>query len=380
MKFKHLAPLFICLLIGYAICNGLIALLPNYFTDTLRAGSFESGAALFFSYLALAGSGLSVRFLPRLKWPLCVASLLIAPTLWAMARADVFWQAGILTVALWFFAGMSFMLIITTANQLCPAESRGLVFGALAMASPIGSLISGLTFGAVAERHGYDTLFFALASAALLMPLCAIFAANVAHKPELLQKIANKDFSRLMWVALLGGVTLYIGLMGRSWGMSNAGFSETDVTLTLVPTAVMSMIVALLGGRLADHIGHRPVMLTGYVSGFGGLCLLPAASALWHFTLAYMLASVMFMLLISAGRALVGNVTPEQSSGSGLAFYSMAQYAGAAIGFAVTGAIGKSNVNAAVLPAILLQAISIYLLFKIRPKPSGKAESSSTDH
>lgn len=173
--------------------------------------------------------------------------------------------------------------------------------------------------------------------------------ANPAESPEIKSPFAVPIF-RSVWLASMasnfGGL---IQSVGASWMMISLGATPQQIALVAASTTLPIMLLALLGGAVADNLDRRRVMLAA--QGFMFIVSAVLAICAWAGMLTPWLL-LAFTFLIGCGvafngpawQASVGEMVPRSVLPTAVAFnsmgYNIARSVGPAIGGAVVAAAG----------------------------------------
>jgi EmrB/QacA subfamily drug resistance transporter len=156
-----------------------------------------------------------------------------------------------------------------------PFDLRGFLFASIGL----GSLLYGLSDASTAGWTSTKVEGF-LALGIVMLVLFVIVELRIVNRggyPLLdLRVFANGPFTTSMIASALITFALFGGLFIIPIYLQNVrGLSAYQAGLLLLPQAFASMVAALVGGRLVDRFGVRPVIIPGLVI----LCV-----ALWLFT------------------------------------------------------------------------------------------------
>ncbi len=337
----------ILLLFGYALVtwsigNGLLPLLPIVAAD-LGADKVLIGLYLAASYVALAGGTVAAGILAdrygHRKGLMIGCALAGSPVVLLVSQASALWQLAVLTAFAWCVAGMGVTLSAIEAGLLAPAQERGGVFGFLAVAAPLGSVVGGLGVGALADAVGYSRMWIVLGLAYLLCPLLALFL----EKPPGIRTTSAPaaPVATLRWTlplfllivcGVLGAFGSFLGGLGRTYAMQ-ATFDAVAITSTVAVSGMVALPFVLLMGWLSDRRGRLPFMGLCYAAGALGLLVYSVAVSLESFWLAASLVAFISYVSTGVGSALVVDLVDRPSVGRGLAYFGATGWIGAILAF-----------------------------------------------
>jgi MFS family permease len=347
MKKTQLLMLFLCNLVPSTIGYGIAPLLPVQAAG-LGASQGAAGVCLSLSQFAMAAGTLLAGWLSgrirRLRVLAIVAGLVSTAPLYLMGWATT---TGVLAAALsvWFFCtGAATGLISIAAGFGAERSQRGKVFGLLALASGMGSLLGGLLGGPIADRHGYASMYAVLALLGVFGPLAALLGSEwnsaPAQRPDVTaaaQKTTlGRSFQLLFAARLVAAVASFVFFLGRSFVMTDLGFSGAALSTAAAIGAALGLPVPLLAGWLSDRLGRQRFLALSFVATTAGILVLAFSTDLWHFWL----ASALFTLSFAggpAGNALAADLLPPQSLGRGLGLCGATTWLGGIGGCVLTG-------------------------------------------
>ena len=383
---------------------------------------------LSFAVLLLTGAALGDRFGRRRMFTIGVAvftagsaTAALAPTVGALVVARAVQGVG----------GAMFMpLTLTMLSAATPAARRGAVLGAWGgiggLGAAIGPLVGGALTGGIgwraifwlnvplgivvmvlanrrlAETHGprrkLDLAGVVLGSAGLFGVVWAVVRAGAEGwaSPEVsstliggivvlmlfvgwelrtptpmlpMRFFRNRVFaagglaSLMMYSALFGTLFLITQLM-----QIGLGATPMQAGLRTLPMAVMPMLIAPVGGVVADRVGFRPLMIFGLATEAVALCWLAAAATptvsygllVAPLVLAGMGSALFFAPLASAMLSAVAPEEHGQASGAATAIRELAVVFGVAVlGLVFAGHGGyasRTDFVAGFVPAVWLAA------------------------
>lgn len=146
----------------------------------------------------------------------------------------------------------------------------------------------------------------------------------------------------------VAGLLMFFGAFGSIFLLTQflqfiQGYSPQEAGLRMLPWTAMPMVVAPIAGALADRIGGRPIVMTGFLTmatGLGWFAVVnePNVSYLTQVP-AFMLSGIgMALFFAPAGAILMGSVQPaEQGIASGV--NNSVREVGGALGVAVLASV-----------------------------------------
>jgi AAHS family 3-hydroxyphenylpropionic acid transporter len=378
MSKKQLSTLFFIALVAFTGGNGMAPLLPVYATQ-LGATPAVAGYYMASMYIGLAagnvaGGWLSDR-LGRRKLLLISAGAAGIPAIWLMGQATNIWQLAAATAIGWFFIALGGAQIGILTGLFAEETERGKIFGILALAAPLGSLLGGATVGPIADRWGYPTMFTAVALFSCLWPLAGLLLEDKGVAQDRLDEAASpkprprfsRSFFLLLLVSILAGVVVFVGNMGRSLAMDELGFSAGAISSTeAVGGAVMLPLLPLIGW-LSDRVGRKRFMILCYLAGAAGLLVLAASVSIWHFWIAASLLAFLFNINRGIGFAVVTDLVSQASLGRGMSLFLATPWVGGIIGYAAAGrAVESLGLTPTLVLGAFLPLLAILFLIPIR--------------
>jgi AAHS family benzoate transporter-like MFS transporter len=344
---KQLLVLYLSSLALWTIGNGIAPLLPIQAVG-LGASQAVAGYCLALSQMAMAAGTVSAGWLSdrfgRRKRLVIVAALVSIPALYLMGQAATLWHwAAVLTV-LFFCAGLILALASITAGLCAKEGERGKIFGLLAVAPELGALLGGLLGGPIADRYGFAAMYAVLAGVGMLVPLVALIweepeatLAEGRRKTSAAKRAGLGQSFYLLFLASLGAaVASFVFFLGRSFAMTEQGFTSAAVSSTGAIGGLIVLPLPLLVGWLSDRLGRKRFVALSFLGATAGLLVLCVSTSLWHFWV----ASMMFTLSFVGGpvsSAFVTDLVPQESLSKGLSLYGTTTWLGGIAGCAITG-------------------------------------------
>jgi MFS family permease len=314
-----------------------------------------------------------------------MVGLMGIPAAWLIGRATQAWELAVLAAAFLFAAGIGVVLVGILAGLFADEAHRGKVFGVLGLTAPLAGLIAGLVTGPIADRWGYPTMFGALGLVCGIWPLMGLLVEDKAVAPALRSTTASArkrpGFGGGLYLLLLGGTVAvsagFVRVLGTALAMEELGFSAAAISSTGAVGGAVILPLLPLVGWLSDRLGRRRFLALSYLGGTGGLLVLTASVSLWHFWVAACLVSVLFNVYNSLAPALVTDLVPQASLGTGMSLFGATGWVGGILGFAVAGqAVQSLGMKTTLILGAFLPVLAILLLIPIRPtqRQDGGAE------
>ncbi len=326
---------------------------------------------------ALLCGWLSDRFRRRRETFIFACSLFTL-TWGLMSRATTWQQLTALNLLAGFSFGMCTNMIVIMTGLLSDASSRGRSFGVLTFVSSTSLLVTGLSWGRIADRWGFPTLlvFDAIICAACVIlgmfftepPLARVVTVGTAVRRSGQGDSLGMSYYYLLAATLFATVTSYGAGFGRSVAMSQMGFSATAVGLATAIGGGISLPAPLVLGWLSDRIGRKRLLILCYVAGLAALPAIGFAVTDWGFWGASVLLGIMSTCQ-PLQQALATDMLPRDLVGRGLAMLGSAQALSILSGSLVVGAAFQSlGMRTTFLLWTITPLIAIALLSQVRER------------
>jgi EmrB/QacA subfamily drug resistance transporter len=247
---------------------------------------------------------------------------------------------------------------------------------------PVGVSLStvalvGIAYGLIdGQRYGWGAIW-SFVSIPLVMAVGAVAFCAFLYQQRLRQDrqplvpfalFRDRDFAVMSFVTatiVFGSTGLLLPLM--IYFQSVLGLSAVATGLTLVPMTVVILILAPVGGILADRIGGAYILTTGIVLMAGGLALIVVAvqpdSSRWALLPGLLVAGFGTGLVFAPMNAVAMRRVRPELAGPAAAIISTSRQLGITIGTAAVGALlqnrlvstltSEAQQRATVLPANL---------------------------
>jgi MFS transporter, DHA2 family, multidrug resistance protein len=183
--------------------------------------------------------------------------------------------------------GLAIWLIPSHVNEASdPVDNLG---GIVSMVL-VAALVLAINFAPVPEK---TTAVAVLSGIALAAALGFYLRERRARFPLFDLRVAAR---RIFWVAALAGIIVFGSLMGamfvgQQFLQNVLAYSTLDAGLSILPAAVLMIVIAPFSAKLVERRGARLALLMGYACCFLGfltmLVLWESHSPYWHLGLAY---------------------------------------------------------------------------------------------
>lgn len=234
------------------------------------------------------------------------------------------------------------------------AEARkGMAMGFYGMALGAATLVGYGLSGAMADRFGYNFIFYFGAAALLLGVLLAVMMPKAKAPAATVKTPLNQDLKN-MWGLLRrrGLVTSYCSIFAQYFAFGGVvtllplyvkglGMEAFHVAMLLVIFVVMFIILQFPGGTLADRIGRRMPATCGLCLIIVALVAMPNLGTFTLLTLIMALYGAAYALLFPSISALLVDHTAPEERGRATGIFHALLTAGVAVGAPVMGGVAQ---------------------------------------
>jgi EmrB/QacA subfamily drug resistance transporter len=325
-----------CLLAAYAPTDEVLVL-------ARILGGFSAGMA-FPTTLALITALWSGQ--PRTRsialWSAIGGGISALGPLVAGALLEHFWWGSVFLVTLPLAAVALIMALKFVPSHVNEASDPVDNLGGILSALMVGALILGLNFLPVPNK---STLAVGLLVIALAAAGAFVIRQRRARNPLYDLDVAAR---RIFWVAACAGIIVFGSLMaamfiGQQFLQNVLGYDTLEAGASIIPAAVLMVIVAPRSAKLVEAKGARFTLLLGYVFCFLGfltmLTLWGSGSPYWEVGLAYALVGIgVGFAGTPASHSLTGSV-PVRRAGMASATADLQRDLGGAIMQSLLGAL-----------------------------------------
>jgi MFS transporter, DHA2 family, multidrug resistance protein len=270
-----------------------------------------------------------------------------------------------LPLALIAFA-MAWRLVPARVNETSDAVDN---LGGILSVLLVAALVLCINFAPVPE-HG--TLALGLGLVALAAAAGFVLRQRRAHPPLYDLHVAAR---RVFWVAACAGIIVFGTLMGamfigQQFLQNVLGYSTLDAGLSILPAAVLMVLIAPRSAKLVESHGARVTLLVGYACCLAGFLVMLIA---WEEHISYWTVGIAYAL-VGAGVGFAGTPASRSLTGS-----VPVKRAGMASGTAdlqrdLGGAIMQS-----ILGAILTAGYAAAVATKLAAAPHGAASATNVE-
>jgi len=288
------------------------------------------------------------------KLMLIRASLGMAVAMSLIGLAQSAWQLVLLRLLAGLLGGYASGATILVATQTPKARS-GWALGMLSSGIMAGNLAGPIIGGVLPPLVGIRNTFFLAGAAIFITFLGTLFLlkesprpARIAHRTEAMKPpleilAAQRKAVVVMWVvaSLLMFSVMSIEPIITVYLMQ---LHTADVTLmagvVMSATALGSILAASRLGKLADRIGHWPVVTA--CLGIAAILLIPQALAtnVWQLVVLRFLMGLALGGLLPCIASIIRHSVPERIAGRMLGYSTSSQYVGQVLGPLTGGFIG----------------------------------------
>lgn len=356
------------------VCGGLLPLLPIYAAQ-LGASSAATGNYLALAFLGTAlgtvAAGWLATWLKRRRMLILAAGVLCAPATWLMGQASTFGELAVWTTVVWTLAGMTLALVNILAGLAAVPSQRGHVFGVMALATALGSLLGSAMSGPIVDRWGFESL---LSVMALLWFVQVGGGALLKERPVTVERVApTSGVARapigVVWPLLLLlaanfllSTVRFVGGIGQTLAMDTQGFPMTAVSLVAALGAAFGLVINPLSGRLSDRFGRRTVLAVTYIGAILALAMMATAFSVFQFVVIAFLMTVAYAA-DAVTPALITDLSPKEQLDHWMSVITTGRWVGAIVGYAGAGyAVQSFGLSMTLLASALLPLLALVLL------------------
>jgi MFS family permease len=356
------------------VCGGLLPLLPIYAAQ-LGASPAATGNYLALAFLGTAlgtvGAGWLATWLKRRRILILAAGILCAPATWLMGQASSFGELAVWTAVVWTLAGMTLALVNVLAGLAAAPAQRGRVFGVMALAAALGSLLGSAMSGPMVDRWDFELL---LSVMALLWFVQVAGGILLTDRPVAVKQVdptsgVDRPAMAAVWplvLLLVANFLLstvrFVGGMGQTLAMDTQGFPMTAVSLIAALGAAFGLVINPLTGRLSDRFGRRAVLAVTYVGAILALAMMATAFSVFQFVVIAFLMTVAYAA-DAVTPALITDLSPKDQLDHWMSVITTGRWVGAIVGYAGAGyAVQSFGLSMTLLTSALLPLLALVLL------------------
>jgi MFS family permease len=332
-----------------SFCGALFTQYGDAVTETFHRSDADLGWALAISrvgvLVSLVAAGLSDRFGRRRTLIMCLIGAAVANAITAFAPSfTVFTVAQLFTRA---FVNAVLVIAGLAAVEEAPEGARAFALSMFGLAFGLGFSLSVVLLPlADLGNDGWRIAFAASALVVVLVPTMRTHLRETARYESLESKAVERGRIREVFDRRYGSRFLLLGLVGfltnvfaaPSSQLTNRylrrehGFLNSEIALFRTVTAgIPGVLGVVLGGRLAESRGRRPVTIAGLVvaSAFQMSFFLTGGWFLWVSPMIAIVAALAGGLALGA---LDSELFPTEVRGTSNGFLLVCGVAGAAVG------------------------------------------------
>ncbi len=389
MSRKQLLLFCFALMLIFGNGSGLASMIPVHLS---RQGIPQDQIGFLFSLLyfgigisgILAGWWIDRHGQRKLLAVITAAGEIITALLLLQARS--FLALSAVFFLSWFLAGAHAAIISALVGLQAKEAERGRVFGLIGFMTGLGYVLSGLTYGKIVDRYGFDTLLILNLGISILWTGLTLFykepvvsTAVKKQENEPKRKLLPVSFWLVVGAAVLGWVVVNGGKLGITLVMTDSGFSATDISLTVAVASLASLAMPLLLGWLSDRTGRKPLLVGLNLLGLAGMFLISRELGLTGFCVASSLLSL-YSCFSGLSNAMVTDLLPQQSLGLGLALVNSTSYIAGIFSSALLGlSLQRLGNTLPFLVGMLLPLVAAILLACLSEKRLVRFKQAAPD-
>jgi len=298
-------------------------------------------------------------------------ALFVVGALVIIAASFVLYAVPILAIAILLRILMGFMFSAATtasntnAADAIPPKRFGEGIGLLGLGNTLGTAFGPMIGLGIMGMFGFPPLFITSAvimlAAFLVSKVFSFKSIDKANRKKIeLKKLLNKDALPASIVLMLasmpfGGVVLFVALYGEQYGIGNGA-------IYFMLIAVGSGTARLLGGRIIDRRGEKPMVI------FGNACFVAALVLLIpHMAVAYYLSGLFFGLgfgvMNPAMQAMAMRIVPTENRGSATSTFQISHDISGGLGGILAGWIVTHWGYAAMFASLIIFVFISYIVY-----------------
>ena len=270
-----------------------------------------------------------------------------------------------------FFVNVPVGMLGIAASYLLIDESRDETHESLDLPGLATSALGlfSLTYGLIeANAYGWTSPRIVGAFAVAAVSLVAFVAIERARRAPMLELalFRNHTYVGANVAVLLVSLAMFGVFFFVSLYLQNIlGYSPVRAGAAFLPMTLLIIVVAPLGGRLADRVGSRWLMTTGMVLLALHLLLfarLDASSTYWALLPSFAIGGVGIALVMTPSSAAAMKAVAVDNAGVGAAVLNAFRQVGGAVGIALMGAIVAQQAGGRRTPEAFLDGLHTALV------------------
>jgi hypothetical protein len=268
---------------------------------------------------------------------------------------ESFWWGSVFLVTLPLAAIALVLAVVLVPSHVNETSDPVDNLGGIVSAVMVGTLIVAINFASVPNR---GTVAIGLGAIAVAAGIAFFIRQRHASNPLYDLHVAAR---RIFWVAALAGIIVFGSLMaamfvGQQFLQNVLGYSTLEAGASILPAAILMVLVAPRSAKLVEARGARFTLLTGYVFVLLGfltmLVLWDDGTPYWEVGLAYAFVGIgVGFAGTPASHSLTGSV-PVKRAGMASGTADLQRDLGGAIMQSILGAVLTAGYAAAVASAI----------------------------
>jgi len=243
------------------------------------------------------------------------------------------------------FSPAAITLTLDTSTQDRWGEALGWFTTATQLALVVGPALGGLLL----NYYGFATVFYSCSVIPLVGLIFVLLRLNTIQ-PTRVRKVVSTGswkwlkqppvFAGLMapFFFTIGSGTILTFMPLYSQGL---GIAQTGAGIIVASVYVGSALLRVLGGKLSDRIGRRPMMLLGLTASFTAIILISFMNSFLGLSVAAVFYGVGMGIAMPVAYALVADLTPSEVRGLTMGLTTSFLHGGLALGPTIMGIVAN---------------------------------------
>lgn len=313
-----------------------------------------------------------------------VGLLLMAIGTYSFSLATNFNQLLLIRIIQGVAVGLTVPASLAVMASGSERQSRGGSMGFYSTLRMIGFAVGPILGGYLQVRYGFKSAFF---TGTALLLLSTILVQLFVHEPRNVSDPADVHY-QIFDRRLIGGGIALLGLatffMANAYSMMtalenefNARLQQTALGFGIAFSAltVSRLIFQLPLGRLSDHIGRRPLIVSGLILMAPATVALGFVTSTWQLTGVVAIQGLATAAIASPTFALAGDLSKHGGEGQQMSVISMGFGLGIAIGPLIAGSLAPIGFQLPFIVGGILALIGAWIVRNGVPEPGQRIDT-----